>query len=93
MKNKKNARTNLLIAILISALILGYRLIFYLPVDQTIDEDKKSSAERVSLIIDSIRQVSFSMDVATNEKFKSLRNMQIPLVNIPTGKIDPFSNN
>lgn len=93
MRTKKNTRTNMLVILLIAIVIFGYKFLFVEPVDEFSFQENQAVMDRVTVLIQSIENINFDTDVINDPKFNSLKSIDTPLINIPLGKDNPFSQN
>ena len=93
MKSKNNKRTTILAIILLALLIVGYRVVFVAPADDLSVEENIAASQRVEGMLAKVRSISFDMSILENQKFQSLKSLEIPLVSLPVGKKNPFSAN
>jgi len=94
MKNSKNKRTIILAVILLGLLILAYKVFFVSSSDSDsdsllIDENITASA-RVESVLQQVESISFDMSIIQDQKFKSLKSIEIPLISLPIGRENPF---
>ncbi|MBN2093800.1 MAG: hypothetical protein JW740_00270 [Candidatus Zambryskibacteria bacterium] len=92
-KAKSKIRTQIMLIILIGLLVIAYK-VMYMPDQEEallIDENVTAS-QRMESLLDQIEVVSFDMDIIINEKFESLKSIATPLISIPVGRDNPFSN-
>jgi len=94
MKNSNNKRTIILIVILIALLIVAYKTMFMSssPADEdamVVDEVALSKGEN---LLKEIESINFDTSIIQNQNFKSLKSIEVPLVSLPVGRKNPFSN-
>lgn len=93
MKNSNNKRTVILAIILIALLILAYKVMFMPPEEGLATEgDNVLASQRVESILQKIERIKFDLDIMQDEKFKSLKSIETPLVTLPVGKANPFAD-
>ncbi len=93
MRTKKNTRTNMLVVLLIAIVIFGYKFLFVEPIDEFAFQENQATMDRVTVLIQSIENINFDTSVINDPKFNSLESIEIPLINLPLGKTNPFSQN
>jgi len=91
MKNFKNNRTAILSLILLGLLIVAYKTLFIssdwsLPVDENI-----VASQRVESILQEVENINFDTSIMGDQKFKSLKSIETPLISLPIGRENPFS--
>lgn len=91
MKNSKNKRTAILSIILLGLLVLAYKVVFMPPSDDTLVEENTAIFEKVEAILIQIESIDFDISVIKDQKIKSLRSIETPLISLPIGKRNPFS--
>jgi hypothetical protein len=93
MKNSKNKRTIILVAILLGLLVVAYKVMFVSPAadNSSMDENIVASA-RVEAILQEVSRINFDISIKTDPKFQSLKSIEIPLISLPVGRENPFSN-
>lgn len=108
MKNSKNKRTIILAAILVILLIVAYKTVFTSPSpDSTgvatatpnmsgavgmIDVTPSSSGSDAESILNEIESINFDTSIMQDQNFKSLKSIEKPLVSLPIGRKNPFSD-
>jgi hypothetical protein len=92
MKNLKNKRTAILALILIGLLALAYKLMFASTEEDLLADENIIASARVEAILKEIQNINFDISIIENENFKSLRNIEIPLISLPIGRKNPFAN-
>jgi hypothetical protein len=93
MKNPKNKRTIIMGIILVGLLILAYKVLFVSSDEDTsvVDENISASA-RVESTLQQVESINFDTSIMQDDKFKSLKSIETPLVSLPIGKKNPFSD-
>jgi len=93
MKNPKNKRAVILSIILVGLLILAYKVMF-VPSGGSEDlfvEENISASERVENTLQQVENINFDTSVIQDQRFKSLKSLETPLISLPVGKKNPFS--
>lgn len=91
MKNSRNKRTTILVIILLGLLVIGYKVMFVPPSENSLLDENTVASERMENILQEIENISFDIGVINDKKFKSLKSIETPLVSLPVGKRNPFS--
>ncbi len=91
MKNLKNKRTIILAIILLGLLILAYKTMFVSSDTESLVEENITASARVESILKEVESVNFDMSVMEDQKFKSLKSIETPLISLPIGRKNPFS--
>lgn len=91
MKNSKNKRTATLSIILLGLLVLAYKVIFMPSSDDTLVEENTAVFEKVETVLAQIESIDFDTSVIKDEKIKSLKSIETPLISLPIGKRNPFT--
>jgi hypothetical protein len=93
MKNLKNKRTAILAVVLIGLLAVAYKVMFMAPsgADSSADQNVAASA-RVELLLRQVNNIKFDVSVVQNDKFKSLKNLELSLPSVPVGRRNPFAS-
>jgi hypothetical protein len=92
MKNSKNKRTIILVAILLGLLVVAYKVMF-VSSDSSLTTDENTVASgRVEAILQEVSRINFDISIKTDPKFQSLKSIEIPLISLPVGRENPFSN-
>lgn len=92
MKNLKNKRTSILAIILLGLLILAYKMMFAPTDDGLTGEENIIASQRVEQILKEVESINFDTSIMDNESFQSLKSLEIPLISLPVGRRNPFSN-
>jgi flagellar basal body-associated protein FliL len=92
MKNSKNKRTIILFIILLGLLVLAYRVIFVSNSEDLSVDENAIASQRVETILNEIKDINFDTSVMKDQNFKSLKSIEIPLLSLPVGRVNPFSN-
>jgi hypothetical protein len=89
-KKKNNKRTAILAATLIGLLIIGYKVV--MPSEASLPaEDNIAASQRVESVLKEVENINFDMSIMEDEKFQSLRSIEMPLAPLPVGRANPFS--
>lgn len=91
MKNSKNKRTAILAIILLALLILAYKIMFVSPAADLSTGQNIAASQRVEAILQEVESINFDMSILQDQKFKSLKSIEIPLLSLPIGRKNPFS--
>jgi len=92
MKSKKNKNTGILVIILIGLLILAYKVMFVSPdVDLTTEENEIATI-RIERLLNQLENANFDTSVLQDGKFQSLKSIEIPMISLPIGRENPFSD-
>ena len=93
MKNLKNRRTIILAVILLGLLVIGYKVVFVQEnSDLLVAENTINIDEKIGNILKEVESINFSVGVMKESKFMSLKSIEIPLVSLPIGRNNPFSD-
>ena len=92
MKNLKNKRTAILAIILLGLLFLAYKTMFAPADDGLLVDENIIASQRVEKILKEIENINFDTSIMENQNFKSLKSLEIPLISLPIGRRNPFSN-
>jgi len=81
-----------MVIILLGLLILAYKVMFVSPdVDTSLIDENISASKRVEDILQQVESINFDTSVMQDQKFGSLKSIEIPLISLPVGRKDPFS--
>lgn len=98
MNNSKNKRTTILATVLIGLLIIAYKTIFMSSTSAEFIEavdpvsGGPSSISRESSILREIESINFNISVTQDPNFLSLISIEVPLISLPIGRSNPFSD-
>jgi hypothetical protein len=92
MKNAKNNRTAVLIIILLSLLLLAYKVVFMSSEVETLGLSEDPAMARVETILNQVQSISFDTSILKDQKFNSMKSIETPLISLPVGRKNPFSN-
>lgn len=94
MKNSKNKRTVILAIILLGLLIIGYKVVSTSPNADLLTEESAENniGEKIGSILKEVESINFNVGVMKESKFMSLKSIEIPLISLPIGKKNPFSD-
>lgn len=92
MKKSKNNRTAILSVILVGLLILAYKTMFGGTSEDLLVDENIIAGDRISAILTQIESINFDTSIMQNENFKSLKSIEIPLLNLPVGRKNPFQS-
>jgi hypothetical protein len=92
MKNSKNKRTIILTVILLGLLAFAYKMVFMPSGDDSIATENIAASARVEQLLQQVESIKFDTSVMQDQKFKSLKNNESPLVSLPIGRTNPFSD-
>ena len=76
--------------ILVGLIILAYKVIFVAE-DDSATVDNSAATARAELLLQKVNSIKFDTQILQDEKFKSLKSLDIPLISLPIGRYDPFS--
>ncbi|MEK7117004.1 MAG: hypothetical protein AAB837_02470 [Patescibacteria group bacterium] len=91
MKNFKNKRTVILVVILLGLLALAYKVMFVSPSEDLSVDENIAASERVEGILREVENINFDTSIMEDQKFKSLKSIETPLISLPIGRKNPFS--
>ncbi len=91
MKNSKNKRAVILGVVLLGLLVLAYKVMFVAPNDVSIIEENSTASARVEAVLQQVESIKFDTSITQDQKFKSLRSIETPLISLPVGRRNPFS--
>lgn len=91
MKNSKNKRAAILAIILLALLIFAYKTIFVEPAGDLSVDQNLAASQRVEAILQEVEGINFDMSILQDQKFQSLKSIEIPLLSLPIGRKNPFS--
>jgi hypothetical protein len=91
MKNSKNKRTAILAIILLALLVLAYKIIFVSSNEDLTADQNIEASQRVEGILQEVDRINFDMSILQDQKFQSLKSIEIPLLSLPVGRKNPFS--
>jgi hypothetical protein len=91
MKKSKNKHTAILAVILLGLLVVAYKVVFAPPSDDLSVDENTAASERVESILKEVESINFDTSIIEDQKFKSLKTIEIPLVSLPIGRKNPFS--
>ncbi|MEK7635328.1 MAG: hypothetical protein AAB446_02795 [Patescibacteria group bacterium] len=90
MKDSKNKRSIILGLVLVGLLIVAYKVMLAPPSDtSSIDENATASA-RVEALLQQVENIKFDTGIIEDQKFKSLKSIETPLISLPVGRENPF---
>jgi hypothetical protein len=93
MKNPKNKRAVIMAIILVGLLILAYKVMFVSSdEDASVVDENISASARVESILQQVESINFDTSIMQDGKFQSLKSIETPLVSLPVGKKNPFSD-
>lgn len=92
MKKFKNKRTTILAIILLGLLILAYKTMFVSTSEDLLDDENIVASQRVESILEEIKSIDFDTSIMEEQNFKSLKSIEIPLISLPIGRKNPFSD-
>lgn len=92
MKQPKNSRTAILVLVLIGLLFIAYKVIFVSSPTDLLVEDDTAASERVTALVAEVQSINFDLSVLDDPKFMSLKSLDMPALNLPVGKRNPFSS-
>ncbi len=94
MNNSKNKRTIILTIVLLILLFVGYKLLFTSKseVSSVTETAQANIGEKIGSILKEVESINFDIGIMKEQKFMSLKSIEIPLVLLPVGKNNPFSD-
>lgn len=92
MKNSKKSHTGVLVIILMALLILAFKTMYMSSGEDLLIEENIAASDRVEAIRQELESISFDTSVVSDEKLASLKSIEMPLISLPIGKKNPFSN-
>lgn len=90
MKKSKNNRTIILSVVLVGLLILAYKTMFGGTSADLLVDENIIAGDRIAATLAEIERINFDTTIMQNQNFKSLKSIEIPLLNLPVGRKNPF---
>jgi flagellar basal body-associated protein FliL len=92
MKKTENKRTLILVIILLGLMVVAYKMFFgSSDVEQMVTAGNADAGKRIENILGQMERINFDVDTTQGQVFQSLQTIEIPLVSLPIGKVNPFS--
>lgn len=96
MKNSKSKRTIILAGILLALLVVAYKVIFMPSNTDILTESTNlntdlEAGQRIAAVLEEMKNINFDTNMADDPIFESFRSIEIPLISLPVGKVNPFS--
>ena len=92
MKDSKNKRTIILGIVLLGLLIIAIKMVFLPSTDNGLTSAENTMAEEKAMVVlKELASINFDTGILNDQKFQSLKSIEIPLPSLPIGKKNPFS--
>lgn len=94
-QKSQNNRTMVLAVVLIALLIVAYKVVFVVPIiedSESIYDENTAAVARIESVRLEIESINFDTSVFDSSEFRSLQDIDTPLVPLPTGKSNPFAS-
>jgi hypothetical protein len=95
MKNSKNKRTLILLAVLVVLLAVAYKVVLFPSPPDDFESFAGApgdmSGNSSEALLREVESINFNTAIIQDERFKSLKSIEVPLISLPVGRKNPFS--